>query len=730
MALVWIACALPALAAAQPASAVRTLFVGVDRYEGADSAAAYDLKGPVNDVALLKAAFRTRGLLPGDDPAAPASACPSPSPAQGSVTLLNGCATRQGIIDSWKALIAGSRPGDTLVFYFSGHGSHSARGLVEEGGQAVSTLVPTDARGPRGQGDLSGLQVKMLIDAATQRGRNVVTIFDSCESGTATRDTVGGAREIPPPLSAAAPARDPDLSDLPPLTPVAEGYRVHLASARRGEIARESYWRGEGVAARLELASNPSVAGGAWHGDFTMALVAAIQSHEAATFYDLATTADLWLRARWSDASPGVPPRQHPTAEGAGLLASFIQSGLGGGPIYRARWRDGLLVALAGAGDPGCARGSERCDVEVGAAGGLTTGSTFGVFATAIDALMDKGALGEAVVAPGAQAFHAPLQATLSGPPAERPVVWLRERTHVYGSVHVALAVSGGDEVRRTAVRTELAPLQVVDVQPATTAEFELDLESAALWRLKDGRRVERAVDLARIVAPTEAMRAREAIRRIANVRQLLALPATARAPLGAIWLQSPCDVGVGAAGCDDDPKIFGRTALDTPLAEPPETAAVAATCAQPATRASITCAPLGSANIPAGRDFAIYSKNVSDRDLHPYLFFVGRDYAITLLYPPPFGTDIVLQGRSQLVRSGRALAERGRDAGKLVLIMSDTALPAEVLQQSGLPRGVGCEGGALARLLCSARSGARDAAPADARVGLWSVTTMDLLVR
>mgnify|MGYP002143677748 CR=1 FL=1 len=41
-----------------------------------------------------------------------------------------------------------------------------------------------------------------------------------------------------------------------------------------------------------------------------------------------------------------------------------------------------------------------------------------------------------------------------------------------------------------------------------------------------------------------------------------------------------------------------------------------------------------------------------------------------------------------------------------------------------------GFVGGALARLLCSARSGARDAAPADARVGLWSVTTMDLFVR
>lgn len=724
-----LACGAPSRTAAEPPPALLTLFVGIDRYVGVDPGAKFELKGPVNDVALVKAALRARGLAsPEPSPPAPAGGCADVTPAT-SITLLDGCATRQRIIDAWKALIVGSRPGDTLLFYYSGHGSHSARGLVDEGGQAVSTLVPTDARGPSGQGDLSGLQIRRLLDAATLRGRNVVTIFDSCESGTATRQAGGGAREIPPPLSGAA-APDPDLSDLPPVPAVPEGYRAHMASARRGEVARESFWRGEGADARLILSPAVGADDGAWHGDFTMALVAAMRTHEAATFYDLAAAADLWLRARWAEASPGAPPRQHPTAEGAGLLASFIQSGVGGGPIYRARWREGRLVALAGAGDPGCPPGALSCDVEVGLAGGLTSGSTFGVFATAAEALQDANALGEAIVAPGAEAFRAPLDATLPGSAMERPVLWLRERTHVYGSVRIPLAVSGGDEARRAGVRAELAPLQAIVVQPVTTAEFELDLDAGGLWVLRDGRRVERTVDLTRIAAPTEAARAREAVRRIANVRQLLALPATARTPLGAIWLQSPCDVGVGAAGCDEDPQIFGRTAGDTPLAEPPESAAVAARCAAPAARDSITCAPLGAANIPAGRDFAIYSKNVSDRDLHPYLFFIGRDYSITLLYPPPFGTDLVLQGRSQLVRSGRALAQGGRDAGQLVLIMSDTALPAEVLQQSGLPRGVGCEGGALARMLCSARSGARDAAPTDARIGLWSVTTMNLFVR
>lgn len=732
-------------AAAAPSGRLRALFVGIDHYVGSDAGVRSDLKGPVNDVVLIKATLRDRGLLQPDAPDATGRDCPATASAgaAGSITLLDQCAARQAIIDAWKALIDGAQPGDTLLFYYSGHGSHSARAAVEEGGQAISSLVPTDARGVNGKGDLSGLQVKMLIDAATVRGRNVVTIFDSCESGAATRGldaaAAGGAREIPPPPGGAAVPADPDLSDLTAAEASTEGYRVHLAAARRGEIARESFWRGAGDDARLDLSPNAS-GDGAWHGDFTMALVAAVRTHEAATFYDLADASDLWLRARWTTAASGAPLRQHPIAEGAGLLANFIQTGAGASSIYRARWRDGKLAALASQGDDLCPTppGAASCDTEVGALGGLTSGSTFGVFASASDALTNANPLGEAVVDPGAEGFRARLSARLIQPGVgTQPTLWLRERTHVYGTTQLAVALTGGDKVRRDRVTAELAAMQAMEFVDAAKADFELELSAgdhAALWRLNGGKRAGRTVDIDRISAPTEASRVHEAIRRLANYRQLLSLPATAKAPLGAVWLQSPCDIGAGSTDCADEPKVFGRSLADVPPADPLERDHVAARCATagPEERMSVTCARLGAANIPGNGDFAIYGKNVSDRDLHPYLFFLGRDYSITLLYPPAFATDVVLQGKTQLVRSGRALrpVTPGEESGKLVLIMSDTPLPAEVLQQSGLPRGIGCDGSALARVLCNARSGARDAAAPGVQIGLWSVSIINLFVQ
>ena len=63
------------------------------------------------------------------------------------------------------------------------------------------------------------------------------------------------------------------------------------------------------------------------------------------------------------------------------------------------------------------------------------------------------------------------------------------------------------------------------------------------------------------------------------------------------------------------------------------------------------------------------------------------------------------------------------------LLIMSDTPIPAEVLQQVGLPRGLGCEGGALAHLLCSARTGGRDLPRDVDHLGQWGVSTVDIFV-
>jgi len=126
--------------------------------------------GAVNDVMLMRKTLAAATLLT-SDPFDPAKACRSDSPV--SPTLIDQCATRQNIIDAWLNLIKASRPGDTLIFYYSGHGSTTGQPKPGEGSQVMDTIVPVDARAPNGPGDLLGADVKILVEAATARGRNV-----------------------------------------------------------------------------------------------------------------------------------------------------------------------------------------------------------------------------------------------------------------------------------------------------------------------------------------------------------------------------------------------------------------------------------------------------------------------------------------------------------------------------------------------------------------------------
>ena len=82
------------------------------------------------------------------------------------------------------------------MFYFSGHGGRIPDTANQQLSGFSSTIVPYDARDPalaaNKAGDIFDNELRLLIDAASARGVNVLTIFDSCHSGTATRDPVFG----------------------------------------------------------------------------------------------------------------------------------------------------------------------------------------------------------------------------------------------------------------------------------------------------------------------------------------------------------------------------------------------------------------------------------------------------------------------------------------------------------------------------------------------------------
>jgi hypothetical protein len=166
--------ALAATLCAPTASAkVIALLVGIAHY-----APPYALQGPTYDVAAMKAVITTKmGAAPQD-----------------IHVLLNEQATQAGILAELKTLKDRSAPGDTVVIYFSGHGTSSrdSDNASLHMPMGTSALIPVDATEHThltaadlitGRLHLLPLALKPLDEG----GRNVLLISDSCFSGNIVR---------------------------------------------------------------------------------------------------------------------------------------------------------------------------------------------------------------------------------------------------------------------------------------------------------------------------------------------------------------------------------------------------------------------------------------------------------------------------------------------------------------------------------------------------------------
>lgn len=266
--------------------ALHALYVGVADYKyGTPEGEFRDLEGAPSDIATIRAALEKRAGF-------------------SSVTVLRDAeAGREAILAALDAFASGAKgaPGETLVFYYTGHG---ARAVDMSGSQADSfhsTLVPWDARGPevtrRGEsGDILDVELRERFDAITARGMNVVTIFDSCNSGTATR-AHGRSKSAPDArVRASSVTRSPPV---PGSDGTISGYRVHFAAAVDNSEAFED-----------------RDSAGIWRSDFTVALAQAIAIAPPDTSY----------REVFDAARSGVGAKgknQLPRTEGA-VLTRFL----------------------------------------------------------------------------------------------------------------------------------------------------------------------------------------------------------------------------------------------------------------------------------------------------------------------------------------------------------------------------------------------------------------------
>jgi hypothetical protein len=472
-----------AFVATPAAASVRALFVGINDYaysaespEG-EKAGFHNLHGAVADVGLMKSVLATTYNFKLDPLVAGGSACSGANRV--SRTLLNGCATRDAIFAALRGLIKASAAGDIILFYFSGHGSWTQDMVGDQPTHENSTIVPTDARGPRPNPDILDTELRDWFAVANAAGISVVTIFDSCSSGTATRDIAPQltARAAPPGVRPAMPAAPPEIRSLG--TGAANAYLAHLAAVVDHGTANE---------VPVEIVG-PAGTATEWHGLFTWALAAAIAERPKASYRELAADAARALERWGQTASPAVDDGLH---HGTARLA--IDASTRTSVAQQQTHAEGSLDA-AFLGAPGvrdrafdvAITDASTASLAFGRLSGVTDGSTYAVFASASDARLGHPPLAQAVVG-GATQLSASLHLT---PPlaAPRAAAYVVERVHAYGE-RLRVGVVGGCGDAATRVGQEFDALGFVvrdDRSPAYAVV--LDCKTAS-FRAVDGRQI------------------------------------------------------------------------------------------------------------------------------------------------------------------------------------------------------------------------------------------------
>ncbi len=181
------------------------------------------------------------------------------------VTLKDEQATRQTILDNLRRVfIDQAQDGDTLVFYFSGHGSQMRNSLsADKADKMDETIVPWDAN--VGYWDIRDKELARIFNEALDEHPHVIitAIFDSCHSGSI-------ARGLPAHVSLRSESPDDrdakDPYDAPP--PETRGALI-LSAAQYDEVAEEM--------------DDESTKPPATHGVFTLALMQALQAANSAT---------------------------------------------------------------------------------------------------------------------------------------------------------------------------------------------------------------------------------------------------------------------------------------------------------------------------------------------------------------------------------------------------------------------------------------------------------------
>ena len=149
------------------------LGVGINKYPDCP------LRGCVNDVqSLFSALINKFGFKQGDN----------------MRMLVDERATKAGILDRLNWLVSQAEHGDLCVFQYSGHGSQvPSRSDSGEVDGLDEIICPVDLNWDNGY--ITDNQLGEIMDSIANKGATPIFIFDSCHSGTITRDLVHWIKE-------------------------------------------------------------------------------------------------------------------------------------------------------------------------------------------------------------------------------------------------------------------------------------------------------------------------------------------------------------------------------------------------------------------------------------------------------------------------------------------------------------------------------------------------------
>jgi hypothetical protein len=164
-------------ALAQSTSRKLALIVGINEYPS------QPLEGCLNDVELQRNLLIHRFKFNPKD----------------ILVLTDSAATRQGILTAFEEhLIKQAKPGDVVVYHYSGHGSRIFDPnpiIVEPNKEGLNgTFVPVDGKLPAGYPEVGGtvkdiMGHSLFLLMSALKTENVTVVLDCCFSGGATRDS-------------------------------------------------------------------------------------------------------------------------------------------------------------------------------------------------------------------------------------------------------------------------------------------------------------------------------------------------------------------------------------------------------------------------------------------------------------------------------------------------------------------------------------------------------------